>query len=111
LHRKTVLKKEHVYQTLHAAREKAVVYRRTYEEKLEKGGPFTNKSSAPSNFIGVTKIPPLAAFVIGFVYDSLTLTRIDSRLDNLCCWVTPSLPAFSLPCWAWWSVAAFAVRM
>src|SRR5574341_5803 len=69
---------------LHTAREKAVVYRRTYEEKLKKGRAiYQQKKQRTEQFYRrYEKYLPLAAFVIGFVYDSLTLTRIDSRLDN-----------------------------
>jgi hypothetical protein len=70
--------------SIHAVREKTTAYRRVYEEKLQKGRAlFRQKKQIAGRFYQrYEKYVPLAAFVIGFIWDSLTLTRIDSRLDN-----------------------------
>jgi hypothetical protein len=68
-----------------AARARAEAYRRAYEEKLKKSRSFyqQKKQDAEQLYRRYEKYVPLAAFIVGFAWDSLTLTRIDSWLDNL----------------------------
>jgi hypothetical protein len=59
-------------------------YLQAFEATKQKGREFyqQKKQSAGQFYQRYEKYVPLAAFVIGFVWDSLTLTRIDSQLDN-----------------------------
>jgi len=70
--------------SLHAVREKTTAYRRACEAKFQKGRVLfqQKKQNAAQLYQRYEKYFPLAAFVFGFIWDSLTLTRIDSRLDN-----------------------------
>jgi hypothetical protein len=67
-----------------AARTRVEAYRRACEEKLKKARSFYHqkKQRVEQFYRRYEKYAPLAAFVVGFVYDSLTLTRIDAWLDN-----------------------------
>jgi hypothetical protein len=67
-----------------ALRKKTHDYRQAYETTKQKGRAFyqRKKLSAEQLYQRHEKYVPLAAFIIGFLWDSLTLTRIDSRLDN-----------------------------
>ena len=70
--------------SIDALRKKTQDYRQAYETTRQKGRAFyqRKKLSAGQLYQRHEKYVPLAAFIIGFLYDSLTLTRIDSRLDN-----------------------------
>jgi len=52
-----------------------------YRNKLRQGKKL--KSKAEATYRRYEKYLPIVAFVAGFAYDSLTLTRIDMLLDNL----------------------------
>jgi hypothetical protein len=67
---------------IHTAREKVG---RVYTEKRQKAQAFyqQKKQRTEQLYRRYEKHVPLAAFIAGFVYDSLTLTRIDAWLDNL----------------------------
>lgn len=66
-------------------RTQAGAYREAYEKNLQKGREFyqQKRQSTEQLYRRYEKYVPLAAFFAGFVYDSLTLTRIDAWLDNL----------------------------
>lgn len=65
-------------------RQKTHGYRQTYTTAKQKGQVLfqQKKQRAEQLYQRYEKYFPLAAFVIGFIWDSLTLKRIDSRLDN-----------------------------
>ncbi|MDZ7344665.1 MAG: DUF2914 domain-containing protein [candidate division KSB1 bacterium] len=65
--------------------QKAQAVRRAYHDSVQKGRAFFHrkKQAAKSFYERYQKYFPLIAFIIGFLYDSLTLTRIDLLLDNL----------------------------
>ncbi len=69
---------------IEALRQKTHDYRQAYGATKQKGRALLQqkKQSAGQFYQRYEKYVPLAAFVIGFIWDSLTLTRIDSRLDN-----------------------------
>ena len=69
---------------LEVFRQKTHDYRQAYAKSKQKGRALfqQKKQSAGQLYQRYEKYVPLAAFVIGFIWDSLTLTRIDSRLDN-----------------------------
>lgn len=69
---------------LEILRQKTHGYRQTYTTAKQKGQVLLQqkKQHAEQFYQRHEKYFPLAAFVIGFIWDSLTLTRIDSRLDN-----------------------------
>jgi Protein of unknown function (DUF2914) len=66
-------------------RTRAGAYRQAYEKKLQKGRAFyqQKKQSTEQLYRRYEKYVPLAAFIVGFAWDNLTLVRIDSWLDNL----------------------------
>lgn len=70
---------------IHTVREKAQALRGAYHDRVQKGRAFyqQKKQAAQSFYERYEKYVPLIAFIIGFLYDSLTLTRIDLLLDNL----------------------------
>jgi len=65
-------------------RRKTHDYRQAVAATKQKGRAFyqQKKQNAEQLYQRYEKYLPLAAFVVGFVWDSLTLTRIDSKLDN-----------------------------
>jgi hypothetical protein len=69
---------------LDSFRRKASDYRHAYEASKQKGRAFyqQKKQSAERLYQRYEKYVPLAAFVGGFAWDSLTLSRIDSQIDN-----------------------------
>ncbi len=70
---------------LHALRQKTAGYRQAYTARVDKGRALyqQKRQSAEQLYRRYEKYVPLAAFIVGFIYDSLTLTRIDAWLDNL----------------------------
>jgi hypothetical protein len=70
---------------IHAARDKVTAYHRAYKETRQKANTFyqQKKQAATQFYQRYEKYVPVIAFVAGFAYDSLTLTRIDLLLDNL----------------------------
>jgi hypothetical protein len=62
----------------------AGAYRQAYKKKLQEGRVFyqQKKQTAEQLYQRYEKYIPLAAFVVGFAWDSLTLSRIDSKIDN-----------------------------
>jgi hypothetical protein len=69
---------------IESLRQKTQDYRQAYAATKQKGRAFyqRKRQHAEQLYQRYEKYFPLAAFVVGFLYDSLTLTRIDSRLDN-----------------------------
>jgi hypothetical protein len=71
--------------SLTATRELIRASRQAYLTRVQKGRAFyqQKKQSAKGLYQRYEKYVPIVAFVAGFAYDSLTLTRIDLLLDNL----------------------------
>ncbi|MCG3120800.1 MAG: hypothetical protein ALAOOOJD_03642 [bacterium] len=69
---------------LEVFRQKTHTYRQAYATTRQKGRVLfqQKKQNAEQLYQRYEKYVPLAAFISGFAWDSLTLTRIDSRLDN-----------------------------
>ena len=65
-------------------RKKREDYKHLFETKRQQGRLFytQKKQGAEQLYQRYEKYFPLAAFIIGFIWDSLTLTRIDSQTDN-----------------------------
>jgi len=70
--------------SLEVFRRKTHHYRQACARFKQKGRALfqQKKQNAEQLYQRYEKYVPLTAFVIGFIWDSLTLTRIDSRLDN-----------------------------
>jgi len=69
---------------LEVFRQKTHDYRQAYARSKQKGRALLQQQqqNVEAFYRRNEKYVPLAAFVSGFIWDSLTLTRIDSRLDN-----------------------------
>ena len=87
----------------HAARARFDDYKRKggefYQVKREQGKAAAQK--AGQTYQRYEKYIPLLAFVAGFLYDSLTLTRIDLILDNILLFTYTILSAVLLVILAW----------
>ena len=73
-----------MFKPMEAFRKRVENYRQSYETQVQKGRALyqQKKQGAEQLYQRYEKYVPLAAFMIGFAWDSLTLTRIDSKLDN-----------------------------
>jgi len=73
-----------LFKPMEAFRKRVENYRQSYETQVQKGRALyqQKKQGAEQLYQRYEKYVPLAAFMIGFAWDSLTLTRIDSKLDN-----------------------------
>jgi hypothetical protein len=87
---------------IHAARLRLDEYRRKgesfYQARVQQGRAV--KEKAERTYRRYEKQIPIVAFIAGFLYDSLTLTRIDLALDNVILFAYTILSGILLVIWA-----------